>query len=63
MAEGRKTLVIRQVRGSAGKTERQIRILRALGLRRTGHTTEKEDTPNIRGMLAKVSHLVEVVEK
>lgn len=60
---GKGTLVIRQVRGQVGKPERQRRILRALGLRGVGRETQKPDTPAIRGMIAKVSHLVEVEEK
>ena len=47
-----------------GYSERQKRTVRALGLRRMNQTVEQEDTPVIRGMVAKVSHLVtiEVVE-
>lgn len=62
MAESKK-LVIRQVRGWAGKSARQRRILRALGLRRSGQVTEKPDNPAVRGMIRKVLHLVEVEEK
>lgn len=58
-----KRLVITQTRGAAGKTERQKLTLRALGLRRAGQSTEKEDTPAVRGMIEKVSHLVKVEEK
>lgn len=62
MAQDKK-LVIKQVRGSAGKPRTQRRILAALGLRRNGQTTEKPDNPAVRGMIAKVSHLVQVVEE
>ena len=47
-----------------GYSKRQKRTVRALGLRRVNQTVEQKDTPVIRGMVAKVSHLVtvEVVE-
>jgi len=57
------TIVIRQVRSSAGRPERQRRVLRALGLRALGQETEKPDNPAVRGMIQKVLHLVEVEEK
>ena len=40
----------------------QKRTIRALGLRRLGHTVEHEDSPSIRGMITKVRHLVTVAE-
>ena len=43
-----------------GYSKRQKRTVRALGLRRMNHTVEQKDTPVIRGMVAKVSHLVTV---
>jgi large subunit ribosomal protein L30 len=53
-------LRITQRRSRNGSDKRQIDTLRSLGLHRIGQTVEREDTPQIRGMLAKVSHLVEV---
>ncbi|PKL02079.1 MAG: 50S ribosomal protein L30 [Synergistetes bacterium HGW-Synergistetes-2] len=44
-----------------GKPEVQKRTVRALGLRKLNHTVEHDDTPQIRGMVNKVSHLVECV--
>ncbi len=38
----------------------QMRTIEALGLNRVGSTTVKADTPQIRGMIKKVAHLVEV---
>jgi len=49
-------------RGLAGKPRDQRRTVRALGLRRIGHVVTKEDCPEIRGMIKKVAHLVEVEE-
>jgi large subunit ribosomal protein L30 len=43
-----------------GYSYKQKRTLRALGLRRINQTVEQENTPVIRGMVAKVSHLVTV---
>ena len=56
------TLRITQRRSRNGSDKRQLDTLRSLGLRRIGHTVRKEDTPQIRGMVHKVSHLVEVSE-
>ena len=55
-------LVVTQRRSRNGSDQRQRDTLRSLGLRRIGHRVEHEDTPQIRGMIAKVSHLVEVSE-
>jgi large subunit ribosomal protein L30 len=45
-----------------GYSYRQKRTVQALGLRRLHHTVEQKDTPVIRGMIAKVKHLVTVEE-
>ena len=55
-------LKITQRRSRNGSDKRQIDTLRSLGLRRIGHTIEREDSPSVRGMIAKVRHLVEVSE-
>ena len=55
-------LVVTQRRSRNGSDQRQRDTLRSLGLRRIGHSVEHDDTPQIRGMIAKVSHLVEVSE-
>ena len=55
-------LRIRWVKSAIGYSERQKTTIRALGLRRLGDEVEKEDHPSIQGMIAKVSHLVEVEE-
>lgn len=49
---------ITQVISSNGETKRQKDNLRCLGVRRMNNTVEVEDTPVVRGMLAKVAHLV-----
>jgi large subunit ribosomal protein L30 len=56
-------ITIKQVRSKNGRRESQRQTLRALGLRRIRDTVTHEDTPQIRGMINKVNHLVEVVEE
>ena len=53
-------LVITQVRSLIGAQEAQRRTVRALGLRKIRQTVTQPDRPEIRGMIAKVAHLVEV---
>ena len=53
-------LVITQVKSVIGSVEKQRATLRGLGLRRIRDSVVQADTPQIRGMIAKVSHLVEV---
>jgi large subunit ribosomal protein L30 len=55
-------LRVTQTRGLAGKPRRQRDTVRALGLRRIRHSVVKDDRPEIRGMIARVSHLVAVEE-
>jgi large subunit ribosomal protein L30 len=55
-------LRITQRRSRNGSDQRQRDTLRSLGLRRIGQSVEQDDTPQIRGMIAKVAHLVEVSE-
>jgi large subunit ribosomal protein L30 len=57
-----KKLKITQVKSSIGTPEDQKRTVRALGLKRIGHTVEQADTSAIRGMVFKVKHLVKVEE-
>jgi large subunit ribosomal protein L30 len=52
-------LRITQVRSSNGTSPAQRETLRTLGLRGIGSTTERPDDPVFRGMVARVSHLVE----
>jgi len=53
-------LRITQVRSAIGAKPKQRATLRALGLRRVHHTVIQADRPEIRGMIAKVPHLVAV---
>ena len=55
-------LVIKQIRSTIGRKEKQEKILRALGITRMGIVVNHDDTPQIRGMINKVSHLLSVTE-
>ena len=56
------TLTVTQRRSRNGADKKQLDTLRSLGLRRIGHTVSLTDTPQARGMLHAVRHLVEVQE-
>ncbi|CAB4928123.1 unannotated protein [freshwater metagenome] len=53
---------VTQVKSRNGSKANQLDTLRSLGLRRIGHTVEVQDTPQARGMLHTVRHLVRVEE-
>lgn len=55
-------LTIRQTRSAIGSSPKQAGTLKALGLGRIGSVVEKADTPQLRGQVAVVTHLVEVEE-
>jgi len=57
------TITVKQIHGLIHRPESQRKIVLALGLGRIGKTREINDTPAVRGMVAKVAHLVEIVEK
>ena len=53
---------VTQVKSRNGADKRQLDTLRSLGLRRIGHTVEIKDTPQARGMVHRVRHLVKIDE-
>ncbi len=59
---GSGTITVTQRKSRNGSDKSQLDTLRSLGLRRIGHTVEISDSPQIRGMLHKVRHLIEVEE-
>jgi large subunit ribosomal protein L30 len=59
-AGGRRTLTVTLVRSTIGFGRKQAEVVKGLGLRRIRHTVELPDTPEIRGMIRKVQHLVKV---
>ena len=62
MAEQTKTLKITLVRSPIGFDKTQKATVVGMGLRKIRHTVELQDTPETRGMIHKVRHLVEVAE-
>jgi large subunit ribosomal protein L30 len=58
-----KTLKVRQVASGLGHGKSQIATLRGLGLNKVGREKVLLDTPEIRGMIKKVSHIVEIIEE
>lgn len=56
-------LCVTLAKSPIGYSKRQKRTVRALGLRRMHQTVEKPDTPVVRGMISKVSHLVTVEKR
>jgi len=57
---GKKTLTVTQIRSPIGRTQDQHATLKGLGLYKVNRSRELEDTPAVRGMIAKVRHLVRV---
>ncbi|MTB49914.1 50S ribosomal protein L30 [Lewinella sp. W8] len=53
---------ITQVKSVIDRPKKQKDTIKALGLRKVNQTVERENTPVIQGMIAKVSHLVKVEE-
>ena len=56
------TLRLQQVKSVIGCTRKQRQTLRSLGLRRIRHVVEREDSPAVRGAVAKIPHLVKILE-
>jgi large subunit ribosomal protein L30 len=54
------SLTITQRKSSNGSDKSQLATLRSLGLRRIGQSVQRPDSPQLRGMVHKVRHLVEV---
>jgi large subunit ribosomal protein L30 len=56
------TVKVRLLKSPIGFNRTQAAVVLGLGLRRIRHTVELKDTPDARGMIHKVRHLVEVIE-
>jgi large subunit ribosomal protein L30 len=56
------TIKVRQIRSGIGCPVEMRETLRALGLGKMNRVAERKDTPEVRGMIAKIPHLVEVVD-
>ena len=55
-----KTIIVKQTKSLIGSTKKQISSMKGLGLRKINHTVSLMDTPEIRGMIKVVRHMVEV---
>ena len=58
----KQTLKVTLLRSTSGRLKKHIACVAGLGLKRIGHCVEVEDTPSVRGMINKVSYLVQVEE-
>ena len=58
-----KTIVVKQIGSPIRRLAKQRATLIGLGLNKMHRTRELEDTPSIRGMINKISHMVEIVEE
>ncbi len=57
-----KKVTVRWRRSAIGRIEGQKKIIKALGFKRLNQTLTLPDRPEIRGMMNRVSHLIEVIE-
>ena len=58
----KQTVRVTQIKSALGRPGDQRETLKGLGLNKLNRTRDLEDTPSVRGMIRKVSHLVQVVE-
>jgi large subunit ribosomal protein L30 len=58
-----KTIIVKQVGSPIRRPQKQRQTLIGLGLNKMHKTRELEDTPAVRGMVNKISHLVEIIEE
>jgi large subunit ribosomal protein L30 len=59
----KKTIVVKQIGSPIRRPAKQRATLVGLGLNKMHRTRELEDTPSVRGMVASISHMVEIVEE
>lgn len=59
----KKTIVVQQIKSAARRPAVQTATLKGLGLNKMHRTRELEDTPAVRGMVNKISHLVKIIEE
>jgi large subunit ribosomal protein L30 len=60
--EAKATVTVRQIASPIRRKDDQRQTLAGLGLNKVGRERTLEDTPSVRGMIAKVAHMIEVVE-
>lgn len=59
----KKTIVVKQIGSPIRRPAKQKATLVGLGLNKMHKTRELEDTPSVRGMINKISHMVEIIEE
>ncbi|SOH94612.1 large subunit ribosomal protein L30 [Monaibacterium marinum] len=57
------TIVVKQIGSPIRRPKDQLATLKGLGLNKMNKTRELEDTPSVRGMIAKLPHMVQIVEE
>ena len=57
-----RTIKIRQKKSTIGCTSKQIACIKGLGLRKINHIVTLKDSPEIRGMIRVVNHMIEVTQ-
>ena len=57
------TIVVKQIGSPIRRPKDQLATLKGLGLNKMNRTRELEDTPSVRGMVNKISHLVQIIEE
>ncbi|MDE1176175.1 MAG: 50S ribosomal protein L30 [Edaphobacter sp.] len=62
MAETKATIKLQYFRSKIATPEKHKLVVKGLGFTRLNQVVEREDTPSIRGMVAKIPHLVRIVE-
>ena len=62
MTAAKKTIRIKYVRSKICTPKKHKLVVKGLGFTRLNQVVEREDTPSVRGMIAKIPHLVHVVE-
>ncbi len=60
--KAKKTVTVRQTKSPIRRPADQRDTLKGLGLNKIGRVRELEDTPAVRGMIAKVAHMVEIID-
>ena len=58
-----KTIIVKQIGSPIRRPAKQRQTLIGLGLNKMHRTKELEDTPSVRGMVNKISHMVEIIEE
>lgn len=56
------TFKVKQIKSTIGAKPKHVKTVQALGLKKIGQVVEKQDNPQMRGMVQQVRHLVEIIE-